>query len=60
MRVVKVMYLVGPTTDEPVTAGLPVRVAALVTAAGVLFFGLYPRPLLELARTAAEVLTGAS
>lgn len=60
LRVVKVMYLVGPTTDEPVTAGLPVRVAALVTAAGVLFFGLYPRPLLELARTAAEVLTGAS
>ena len=59
-RVVKVMYLGSPATAEPVTAGLPIRAAALATAAGVLSFGLYPRPLLELAKAAAEVLTGVS
>ena len=56
-RVVKVMYLSPAPSEEPVSSGLPVRLAALVTVAGVVFFGIYPRWLLEMARTAAEVLS---
>ena len=56
LRVVKVMYLSPPESEEPITSGLPLRVAVLATTAGVLVFGVYPKPLLELARTAAEVL----
>ena len=56
LRVVKVMYLEPPTTDEPISSGLPMRIAVLSTFAGVAFFGIYPTPLLNLARTAASVL----
>ena len=56
LRVVKVMYLAPPTSDEPVTAGIPVRLAIATTLAAVLFFGIYPTPLLNAARKAAEVL----
>ena len=56
LRVVKVMYLSPPESEEPITSGLPLRVAVLATTAGVLVFGVYPKPLLELARTAAQVL----
>ena len=56
LRVVKVMYLSPPPTEEPVSSGLPMRLAVMSTFAGVAFFGIYPTPLLNLARTAAEVL----
>lgn len=56
IRVIKVMYLSEPVSDEPVTSGFPLRLAMLATVSGVLLFGLYPRPLLEFARNAAEVL----
>ena len=56
LRIVKVMYLSPPATDEPIGLGLPMRLAVLATFAGTAFFGLYPTPLLRLARTAAEVL----
>ena len=56
LRVVKVMYLSPPATEERVPSGLPMRLAVLVTAGGVLVFGVYPGPLLKLAREAAEVL----
>ena len=56
LRVIKVMYLSPAPTEEPIGTGLPLRVAVLATAAAVVVFGLYPRPLLELARTAAEAL----
>ena len=56
LRVVKVMYLEPPPSEEPVTSGFPVRLAVLASAAGVVFFGVYPAPLLELARNAAAVL----
>ena len=56
LRVVKVMYLTPPSSDEPVSSGLPIRIAILSAFAGVVFFGIYPTPLLNLARTAASVL----
>ena len=56
LRVVRVMYLSPPPTDEPVSAGGPLRLAVMSTFAGTLFFGIYPTPLLDLARTAASVL----
>ena len=56
LRVVKVMYLAPPASDEPVTVGIPVRFAIATTLAAVLFFGIYPTPLLNAARKAAEVL----
>ena len=60
LRVVKVMYLAPAPTEERVTSGLPLRISVLVTTAGILVFGVYPTPLLELARTAAEVLVTVS
>ena len=56
VRVIKVMYLSPPPTEERLASGLPLRLSILVATAGVLFFGVYPAPLLKLARTAAEVL----
>ena len=56
LRVVKVMYLSPPTEEGPVTSGAPMRLAMLATFAGVLFFGIYPTPLITLAKTAASVL----
>ena len=56
LRVVKVMYLLPPSVDEPVRAGIPEQMAIVATVAGVAFFGIYPTPLLNMARTAAEIL----
>ena len=56
VRVIKVMYLAEPASAEPVPSGIPVRLAVLAASAGILVFGVYPAPLLELARTAASVL----
>jgi NADH-quinone oxidoreductase subunit N len=56
LRIVKVMYLMPPLTDEPVQSGLPIRLAVMGTFAGTMFFGIYPAPLLDLAKTAASVL----
>ena len=56
LRVVKVMYLSPPAVEEPISPGIPLRLAVLVTTAGILVFGVYPKPLLELARSAAQVL----
>ena len=52
----KVMYLSPPTDESPVTSGLPLRLAVLSAFAGTAFFGIYPVPLLDLARTAAAAL----
>ena len=56
LRVVKVMYLADPASEERLSSGIPIRLALLVTVAGVLVFGVYPGPLIELARTAADAL----
>ena len=56
LRVVRVMYLSPPPAEEPVGTGLSLRLAVMATFAGTIFFGLYPTPLLNLARTAANGL----
>ena len=56
LRIVKVMYLLPPAVDTPIASGLPMRAAVMVTFAGTAFFGIYPTPLLNLAKTAAGVL----
>ena len=56
LRVVKVMYLSTPADDQPLASGLPIRLAVMSTFAVTLFFGVYPTPLLDLARAASSVL----
>ncbi len=56
LRVVKVMYLSEPEEETPVTAGGPLHLALGVTVAALLFFGLYPTPLIRVASSAAEAL----
>ena len=56
LRIVKVMYLSPPVTEERIGSALPMRVAVMGAFAGTAFFGIYPTPLLNLARTAADVL----
>lgn len=56
LRVVKVMYLMPSPTEERITAGFPMHVAVAITFSGVLFFGLYPTPLIQVASSAAKVL----
>ena len=56
LRVVKVMYLQEPKDESRVRSGFPMKVAIFVAMAGTGFFGVYPTPLIELARTAVGVL----
>ena len=56
LRVVKVMYLLPAPSEERVDSGFPIRLAVAGTFVGTLLFGIYPTPLLNLARTAANVL----
>ena len=56
LRVVRVMYLSPPPSEEPVKPGPSMGLAVACTVAGTAVFGLYPTPLLNLAKTAAEVL----
>lgn len=56
LRVIKIMYLQPPASEERVLSGMPIKLAMVVTTAGVLFFGLYPTGLLNMAKTAVQVL----
>ncbi len=56
LRVVKVMYLREPSEDKPVTADAATGAALVVTAAATLIFGIYPTPLIDLARSAVGAL----
>ncbi len=56
LRVVKVMYLSAPPSDERIASGVPIRLALLSAFAGLIVFGIYPLPVLDLARTAALAL----
>jgi NADH-quinone oxidoreductase subunit N len=57
MKVIKVMYLSEPVDDAPVPVDRPLQVALGVSVAALLFFGIYPTPLIRMATTAAEVLS---
>ena len=56
LRVVKVMYLSPPSGDEPIGPGVPIRLALAGTFVATVFFGIYPTPLIDLAKTAVSVL----
>ena len=56
LRVVKAMFLSEPASEERVAFGLPMQLAVAIGFIGTLIFGIYPTPLLNLARTAAGVL----
>ncbi|MCY3543942.1 MAG: NADH-quinone oxidoreductase subunit N [Chloroflexi bacterium] len=56
LRVVKAMFLSEPASEERVAFGLPMQLAVALGFIGTLIFGIYPTPLLNLARTAAGVL----
>ena len=56
LRVIKVMYLQKPTDESPIESGFPMTLAVSATLTGTVFFGIYPAPLIDLARTAVSVL----
>lgn len=56
LRVVKAMFLSEPATDERVRFAFPMQLAVALGFLATLFFGIYPTPLLNLARTAAQAL----
>ena len=56
LRVVKVMFLQKPTDESSVTSDAATGVVLTATAAATFVFGVYPAPLIELARTAASSL----
>ena len=56
LRVVKVMFLQEPSDDSSVKSDAATGVALTATAAATFVFGVYPAPLIELARTAAASL----
>ena len=58
LRVVKVMYLNDAEDDSRVGADMPNGVALAAVAAATLIFGLYPAPLINLARSAVAGITG--
>ena len=55
-KVVKIMYLATPDTEDSIKVQPPLRFALIITTASILIFGLYPKPLLELAKIAAAAL----
>lgn len=56
LRVVKAMFLTEPASNERLAFGLPMQLAVAIGFLGTLFFGIYPTPLLNIARSAANVL----
>ena len=60
LRILVAMYLRDPEADEVPPHVVPpgARVVVGVACAGVLFIGLLPAPLLDLARQAVPVLVG--
>jgi len=52
LRVVKLMYIGEPLSDEPIPSSIPMRVSLAITSIGVLVLGIYPWVVLRLAETA--------
>ena len=55
LRIIKEAYLTPPADETAITLSPATTIAAGLGIALVLFFGFYPRPLWELAETAAKV-----
>jgi len=56
LRVVKLMYIGEPESDEPIPSSLPLRAALAIAAVGVLVLGIYPQVVLDLAETAVAII----
>lgn len=56
LRVVKVMWFGEPPSDEKVPSSGALRLALVLTSVGVLFLGIAPAAVMDLARTAARML----
>ncbi|MBI2908875.1 MAG: NADH-quinone oxidoreductase subunit N [Chloroflexi bacterium] len=56
LRVVKVMYVGAPASEEPVPSSSALRTALALSSLGVLLLGVLPGPFLRLAETAVSVL----
>jgi NADH-quinone oxidoreductase subunit N len=56
LRVVKVMWLGEPATQEKIPSSWSLRLALFVCSSGVLIIGIIPGPLIEIARRASDLL----
>jgi len=54
LQVVRQMYIIPPRTEEPVPVSPALSGALLIATIGVLLFGIYPTPLVELIRVATQ------
>ena len=52
LRVVKLMYVGEPASEEAIPSSIPLRITLAITSLGVLVLGVYPWLVLRLAETA--------
>ena len=57
LRVVKVMYLGEPASEEKVPASLPLGFAMALAVMGMLYIGIFPGKLLDLAKSATSMFS---
>lgn len=57
LRVVKVMYIGTPASEEAVPSSIPLRAALAITSLGVLLLGIYPWLVLRLAESAVAMFS---
>jgi NADH-quinone oxidoreductase subunit N len=57
LRIAGSMFLAEPKTTEGIATSYPLKLALGVAVAGILFFGVIPSPLLDVAQDAAAVFT---
>jgi NADH-quinone oxidoreductase subunit N len=57
LRVVKVMYIGTPASEEAVPSSIPLRAALAITSLGVLLLGIYPWLVLRLAESAVVMFS---
>jgi len=55
LRVVKVMYVNEPTSEEPIPSSIPLRISLAIASIGVLVLGVYPWLVLRLAENAVAM-----
>jgi len=57
LRIIKVMFLGIPPSEEKVTSSASLSFALALTSLAVLFIGIFPAFLLELARNAINIIS---
>ena len=56
LRIVKVMYLTPPDSNETLHVGISLRIGVTVMFVSMILFGLYPTPLINFAKNAASAI----